>query len=269
MSRPPNDAEHAERSPAEDRASPSVVVERLGRVVRIRVDREAKLNVLDQELVDGLQRALDELSACDEVGALVLTGAGERAFCAGADIHHMVGADEEDLTRFLRSTRRLFRKLAGFPLPTIAAVNGHAHGGGAELACACDLRVGCEATTFRFPGVVYGMAVSTWQLPQIVGVPRAKELLFTAAQVSAAEAERIGLLNRLVASDELQATALAVARQIAEHPAAAVRAVKTLVDRNVGAPMTQRFYRELYSNQDRGVAAGSADRFAPFLDKKR
>jgi enoyl-CoA hydratase/carnithine racemase len=240
-----------------------------GGIALLCLDRPAKHNALNTELVTQLRRELAEIRERADLGAVVLTGTGSQAFCAGADIHEMTQADPEHLTHFLRSTRQLFLELAGFPLPTIAAVNGHAHGGGAELACACDLRIGCEATTFRFPGVVYGMAVSTWQLPQIVGIPRAKELLYTGNTVAAEEALRIGLLNRQVKSEDLARTARELAKQIASHPRQAVQAIKSLVDREVGAPLTQRFYRELYSNQDRGVASGSAARFAPFFERKR
>lgn len=224
-----------------------------GALALLTLDRPESHNALSHQLVCEALEALDELSKRDELAVLIVTGAGEEAFSAGADMRQMIELPPLELEAFLADTRKLFRSVAGLPLPTIAAINGHAHGGGAEVACSCDLRIGCERSSFRFPGVAYGLAVGTWHLPTVVGLPKAKELLFTAESVDAEEAMRIGLLNRLVAGDQLLDEARALAHKIAKHPTPVVRSVKSLLDRTVGAPLLQRFYRELYSNQDRGV----------------
>ena len=244
-----------------------VELERSGDSAIVRLVRPEKHNVLNHDLVRQATAVLQETAKDRDVAVVVVTGAGERAFCAGADIRFMLDEEPTKVKRFLQDTRKLFRTLADLPQPTIAAVNGHAHGGGAELACACDLRVGCDKTTFCFPGVRYGMAVGTWHLPSIVGLPRAKELLYTAATVESDEAYRMGLLNRVTEQNQLLDASLELAGAIAEHPTEAVRSIKTLLDRTVGAPLIQRFYRELYSNQDRGVASGVAERFRRFLER--
>ena len=185
---------------------------------------------------------------------LIITGSGSEAFCAGADLKVMAEMPKEALHRFLVDTRRLFRALAELEIPTIAAVNGHAHGAGAEIASICDFRIGCPQTTFRFPGLAYGMAVGTWHLPSVVGLPKAKELLLTTDRVDAEEAMRIGLLNHLVPAAHLLDRARAMAGRITCHPQDQVRGVKSLLNRSVGAPLQQRFYRELYSNLEwRGI----------------
>ncbi len=244
-----------------------VSLEHRGAAAVLRLVRPEKHNVLNHDLVVEATSALETLATDTEVAVVILTGAGQQAFCAGADIRFMLDEKPARVKRFLQDTRKLFRAVADLPQPTIAAVNGHAHGGGAELACACDLRVGCEKTTFCFPGVRYGMAVGTWHLPSIVGLPKAKELLYTAATVDSDEAYRIGLLNRTTQQSRIIEASLELASAISEHPQEAVRSTKTLLNRTVGAPLIQRFYRELYSNQDRGVASGVAERFRRFLER--
>lgn len=225
-------------------------------------------NALSHELVREAATTLEEIAEERDLRVLILTGAGEEAFSAGADMRQMIDLPALELESFLAGTRKLFRLIAEQPLPTIAAINGHAHGGGAEVACSCDLRVGCERSDFRFPGVAYGMAVGTWHLPTVVGLPKAKELLFTADTVDAEEAMRIGLLNRLVEGSQLLEESRALASKIAEHPPNVVRSIKSLLDRTVGAPLQQRFYRELYSNQDRGVNREVQERLERVLASK-
>ena len=220
-------------------------------VLWLTLSRPEVRNALDHELVLEARAHLEAARNRRDVRVVVLTGASAEAFSAGADLELMARLDAPALHGFLVDCRKLFRAVAEMAQPTIAALNGHTHGGGAEIACACDLRVGCERTTFRFPGVSYGMAVGTWHLPLLVGLPKAKELLLTAATVSAPEALAIGLLNRLVPAERLHEETQSLAHDIARHPDDAVRATKSLLDRSIGPPMLQRFYRELYSNLDR------------------
>jgi enoyl-CoA hydratase/carnithine racemase len=231
-------------------------------VLWLTLSRPARRNALDHELVVAALAALDSARTRADAKVVVITGASNEAFSAGADLRLMASLDQEALHRFLVDCRRLFRAVAETPQPTIAALNGHAHGAGAEIACVCDLRIGCERTTFRFPGVSYGMAVGTWHLPLLVGLPKAKELLLTTAVVEAEEALRIGLLNRLVPGERLADEVQRLALEIAKHPDDAVRATKSLLDRAIGPPLVQRFYRELYSNMDRGSERELAQRAA-------
>ncbi|HVS62529.1 MAG TPA: enoyl-CoA hydratase/isomerase family protein [Thermoanaerobaculia bacterium] len=217
-------------------------VERSGDVLVARMSRPDALNALDEPLVEALLKVLSDLP--EEVGAVVLTGAGDRAFCAGADLRRMTELEGEPLDRFLDSTARLFRTLAELPVATIAAVNGHAHGAGAEIACACDLRVGAPEATFRFPGVRYGLPVGAWHLAGLVGLGKAKELLLTAELVAAEEALRIGLLQRLVPRERLVAEAVALGETIAAHPHDAVAAIKALLGDAFGGSAGERMERE-------------------------
>ena len=202
-----------------------LIVERKENVVTIRLNRPDKHNALNDRISQELLHALDELEADDSVYAVIITGSGQRAFCSGADMTEAVasigapGKPAEAVARFL-----------GFPKPVIAAINGYAYGGGAALAINCDIRIAAANARFRLMGAEYGLLVGVSQLPRIVGGPRAKELLFTARVVVADEAERIGLVNRVVPLDQLKEEALALAQAIAANSPAAIRASKEVID---------------------------------------
>src|SRR5436309_4372990 len=165
----------------------------------------------------GLQRILDAqltaLEADPAVRCLVFTGAGDAAFSAGYDIHELAGLSPDEVTLALLQREEWMWRYTALRMPTIAAVNGVAHGAGALLACALDLRLGCERTDLRFTAGAYNGANATWNLPLLVGMAQAKELLFTSRRVDAGTAERIGLLNAVVPSGALVDEALALAAE--------------------------------------------------------
>ncbi len=237
-------------------------------ILVLTLNRPQAHNALDRDVVSELLDTVEELAQPTNVRALVLTGAGSDSFSAGADMRFMSGLEETELQRFLARVRRVFRLLASLPIPTLAAVNGHAHGGGAELACCCDLRVGSAMATFCFPGVRYGMAVGSWHLATVVGLPKAKELLFTGMEIDSEEALRLGLLNRVSTSAGPLEESLELAREIAAHPPATVSAIKGLLDQGVGTPLMQRFYRELYSNRERSVGSSAQTAFQEWTDAR-
>jgi len=234
----------------------------------VTLNRPDKLNALSTTLFDEFNRALSQLEDDDEVKVLVVTGAGEKAFSAGADIHEMADMSSGQLTE--RNVRRedWAWHLASFRKPTIGAINGLAYGGGALMSSAFDIRIGCERSRFRFLAVTYSRVNSTWTLPLIVGWPAARELLFTGRVVEAEEAYRIGLLNRLVPSSELMKTALEMAELIAGNDAAAVQAVKEITVRDIGLT-----WREMQRTEGE-VVAGSVqsphpqESFSGFLKRR-
>ena len=167
---------------------------------------------MNRRLFSEIDEAVTQLENDDDVHAIIFTGAGERAFSAGADIHEMAEHAKSDNPPPPDPRRPEYSwHIATARKPTIGALNGLAYGGGAVLASSFDIRVGCERTRFRFLAVQYGRVNSTWSLPQQVGWPLAKELLFTARVVEAEEAHRIGLLNHLVPSDQLMDKAMELA----------------------------------------------------------
>lgn len=207
---------------------PLVRREQHGAVALLVLDRPEKMNALDQAMVDALHAALATLEAeVDDVSAVVLTGAGERAFVAGADIAELRERRADDARAAINA--RLFDRLARLPMPTIAAVRGFALGGGCELAIACDLRVAGRSARFGQPEVGLGIiaaAGGTYRLPALVGLGRARELLFTGRIVDADEALAIGLCERVVEDAVVVEAALELAGAIARNDALAVRMTK-------------------------------------------
>ena len=231
-------------------------------VAIVRLNRPEKHNALNAKLSSELIDCLDALEADDEVRVIVLTGSGEKAFCAGADMAEATSAEGGSASGGsgapagpAQAAARLLRVRK----PVIAAVNGYAYGGGAVLAINCDIRIASENARFRFVGASYGLVVGASQLPRIVGASVAKELIFTARSVDAAEALRIGLANYVVPLEQLEATVLTMARAIAENSPTAVRASKEVIDMATSSKDAGR--RELEHNAELRQSSEHQERF--------
>src|SRR5205814_8493728 len=202
-----------------------ILSERLDGVALITLNRPEKLNALSFPLMQELGDALTGFEEDDGIKAVILTGAGDRAFSAGADIHEMAGLSSEELAARGEVRGRATWHIATFVKPLIGAINGLAYGGAALLSSTLDLRIGCERTAFRFLAASYGRVNSTWSLPLLVGLPKAKELLYTGRVVAPEEAERIGLLNQDVPATRLIDTCLEIGQMIATNDARMVQRV--------------------------------------------
>jgi 2-(1,2-epoxy-1,2-dihydrophenyl)acetyl-CoA isomerase len=245
-----------------------IVTERQDGIALITLNRPEKLNALSFGLMQELDAELTLIEHDDTLQVVVLTGAGERAFSAGADIHEMAGLSAAEL-----AARQAFRNtatwhIASFAKPIIGAMNGLAYGGAALLSSTLDLRLGCERTSFRFLAASYGRVNSTWSLPVLVGLPKAKELLYTGRVVYAEEAEKIGLLNQIVPADKLRESALDMARMIAGNDARMVQGIKRLLHEDIGLGWRERYDNE---EQARGTWLTSShprEGFKDFLSRK-
>lgn len=213
-------------------------------VALLTLNRPEHLNAVTMTLQEELDGVLSELEADPDVRCVVITGAGDRAFSAGYDVHEMAGWSEEELLDSLLRREPWIWHVATTPVPTIAALNGLAWGVGAIFATAVDVRIGCPATRLRFTAGSHGGANATWSLPRLVGRGIALELLMTAREVTAEEAERVGLLNRVVDASALIDSAVETARQIAENPVPGTRAIKQLVHEHEGRRLEERFEAE-------------------------
>lgn len=222
-----------------------VLVEVRDGVAEVTLDRPEKRNALHWPMVRALRGTLAQLAGDGAVRVVLMRGAGELAFSAGADYRAMAGASPQEQEAYTEDFARAAFDLAQLPQPTVGAVAGYAYGGGAELAAALDIRVGAPTTRFRFPGAVFGRITGTQRLPQIVGVARAKELIFTGRVVAADEAERMGLLNRVVPLERLLDEARALAEAIAANQPLSLRLSKAIVNETFGAPPAEAFEREL------------------------
>jgi len=210
-----------------------VRVEREDNVAVLTIDRQEKLNALDPQVVEEIGQALLELEA-EGPRAIIVTGAGERAFIAGADIGAMSVMAPLEAKRFSEIGHAAMALLDRSPVPTIAAVNGYALGGGCEVALACDVRIAAENASFGFPevglGILPGMG-GTQRLPRLIGPALAKELIFTGRRIGAEEAKAIGLVNRVVAEGEALNSARELAAEISANGPLAVRHAKAAANR--------------------------------------
>jgi enoyl-CoA hydratase/carnithine racemase len=249
-----------------------VVVEKTQGVAILTMNRPAQLNAMNQQLSAELHEAVTAMTADDEVGCIVLTGAGTRAFSAGGDIHEQ-REDDRRFTQAELDARGAVRargsyEIGACPKPTIGMINGLAYGGAGVLASSLDMRVGCEHASFRFLAAAYGRINSTWTLPNQVGWPIAKELLFSGRVVEAEEAHRIGLLNHLVPCAQLREKTMWLASMIAQNRREAVLGVKALLLRDLGASLEAQWAneRDYTTNVVRGARAESA--FPEFIARK-
>ncbi len=207
-----------------------------GRVATITLNRPDKRNAMNAAMFSELGDAAVEAAGADDVRVVLVRGEGA-SFCAGIDLGAFgeqlaQGADE--LREFIELAQRPFAVLAGMPKPTVAAVQGHALGAGCQLALACDLRVTAEGTSFGILELNFGIIPDLGgnaRLAALVGPARAKELIWTSARFDAEQADRWGVVNRVVPPDQLQETAARLARELAGRPPLPVRRVKDLVDR--------------------------------------
>ena len=249
-----------------------VLVERENGVAILTLNRPEVLNAMNNRLSAELAEAVKACDADDDIGCIVITGAGEKAFTAGGDIHEQRQNDatlsREELDARREAYMRGSYEISASAKPTIGMMNGLAYGGGAVLASSLDMRIGCEATKFRFLAAAYGRINATWTLPNQVGWPMAKELLFTARIVEAEEAWRIGLLNHLVPRAELRARTMEIAGMIANNHRGAVTGVKELLLRGHGEDLAAQIgYEQDYGrNVMRGAKA--EDAFPEFLARK-
>ncbi len=236
----------------------TLIVERASGVATVRLNRPEKHNALSAHLCRELIDALDRLEADDAVNVLILTGAGEKAFCAGADMAEATGAggaNARDTGAPAQAVVRVLRTRK----PIIAAINGYAFGGGAFLAINCDIRIASENASFRFVGTSYGLVIGAFQLPRIVGAPLAKELIFTARTIDAQEALRIGLVNHLVPLENLQPTVMEMAQAIAANSLPAVIASKEVID--IATASGDAVRREVEANRELGQSQEHRERF--------
>ena len=234
----------------------------------ITLNRPEVLNALNLQLVRELDQAITDYEADDSVGAVIITGAGERAFSAGADIHENRELSAEDREAGQSERAEYTWHMHTSSKPVIGAVNGLCYGGGTVLATSLDFLVGCEKTSFRFLAVNYGQMNATWSLPQLVGINRAKELLLSGREVFAEEAYHIGLINHLVPSEELMERTLDIAAGIARNRVQGLANIKQLLLEHSGLPVGEQYRNEVEGRGDRFKGLSVEEGFSDFLARK-
>jgi len=211
----------------------NIVFETTDGIATITFNRPKALNALNSSLLDELDHALQAIAANEEIRVLVLTGAGEKAFVAGADITELAKLDTLSAKVFINKGLSIINKIAELPIPVIAAVNGFALGGGLEIAMACDFIYASSSARFGQPEINLGLIPGyggTQRLPRIIGIGRAKELLLTGKMILAEEAHRLGIVNRILAPEALLSEVMAIAKEMATKGKVALRAIKQAVN---------------------------------------
>ncbi|TLZ64492.1 MAG: enoyl-CoA hydratase/isomerase family protein [Methanobacteriota archaeon] len=248
----------------------TILLERRGPVAILRFNRPDKLNAMNSKMKDEIISALDDLEADDAIRVAVLTGAGDKAFVAGADINEF--KDRSSIEQWdLYQEPFLYGAVDRFKKPVIAMINGYCLGGGCELALACDMRIASERAQIGQPEINIGIIPGgggTQRLPRVVPLGKAMELILTGDRISAAEAHRIGLLDEVTAHDQLEARTMEIANRIADKSPVAVRLAKQAVKAStrMGLDAGLRYEQSLFAlvfathDKEEGVRA--------FLEKR-
>ena len=255
----------------------NLIVEKSDKICKISFNRPKALNALNTEVLEELDKLVDEIEKDDETFVVVFTGEG-KAFVAGADIGEMKDKNLIEGKKFAQLGHKVFRKIELLEKPVIAAVNGYALGGGCELAMSCDIRIAGEKAKFGQPEVGLGITPGfggTQRLSRLVGSAKAKELIFTADTISAQEAEKIGLVNKVVSQEELIRETMNMANKIATKGQVDVRFSKNAINRGIETDIDTALDIEINlfgmcfatEDQKEGMKAFTEKRKAEFKNK--
>lgn len=248
-----------------------ITYEQDGFVGVITINRPKALNALNSDVLKELDACLDGINL-ETTRALILTGAGEKSFVAGADIGEMSTLTKAEGEAFGKIGNDVFRKLETFPIPVIAAINGFALGGGCEISMSCDIRICSENAVFGQPEVGLGITPGfggTQRLARIIGVGKAKEMIYAATNIKAEEAYRIGLVNAVYPLEELMPAAKKLAGKIAKNAPIAVRACKKAINEGLDAVMDEaivieeKLFGSCFETEDQREGMGA------FLEKRK
>ena len=242
-----------------------------GAVGIITINRPKALNALNSQVLDDLNAALDAVDL-EVIRALILTGAGEKSFVAGADIGEMSSLTKAEGEAFGKKGNDIFRRIETFPIPVIAAINGFALGGGCEISMSCDIRICSENAVFGQPEVGLGITPGfggTQRLARIISVGKAKEMIYGARNIKADEAYRIGLVNNVYPLEELMPAAKKLASTIARNAPIAVRNCKKAINEGLQVDMDQAIAIEEKLFGDCFESYDQKEGMKAFLEKRK
>ena len=249
-------------------ANHTILIDKLEGIGIITLNRPEVLNALSLELMKELEDAIEALEASNDVACIIITASGDKAFSAGADIHEMKVMDPEELEMAQHVRYRVHWRIASCKKPIIGAINGLCYGGATVLATSLDFLIGCEKSTFKFLAVSYGQINATWTLPLIIGLPKAKEILYTGRTVTANEAKEIGLLNHLVAPEQLLDKAIGLATNIANNYSVSVQGIKNLISENIGTSWKNMWLSEFDARRGKYKNLSPKESFKNFPGRK-
>jgi enoyl-CoA hydratase len=241
-------------------------------IATITFNRPKVLNAMSLEVITELAQALKVCAQDDSVKALILTGAGEKAFVAGADISQMQNSTSVEILKLMETGQETLRFLETMAKPSIAAVNGFALGGGTEIAMACDIRIAAENAMFGQPEILIGILPGwggTQRLPRLVGMGRAKEMILSGAQISAQRAYEIGLVNKVVPAAELLAEAGKMARKFTTLPGFALKMAKNSINYGFDMSLDNAVKLELSAVSQCFSTQDQKEGMKAFLEKRK
>lgn len=250
----------------------NVLLEKKGNIAVATINRPKALNALNSDVLADLGELVEIVKADSEIRALVLTGSGEKSFVAGADIGEMSTLTVAEGEAFGKKGNDVFRALEVLPVPTIAAINGYALGGGCELSMSCDIRLCSDTAVFGQPEVGLGVTPGfggTQRLARLVGPGMAKQLIYTAKNIKADEALRIGLVNAVYPAEELMAAAEKMAETIAKNAPIAVRACKKAINEGLELGMDDAIVLEEKLFGSCFETADQVEGMSAFLEKRK
>ena len=252
----------------------SIILEAPGPIATIKLNRPEKLNAFGGPMREELLDVFRKIAADDGIRVVVVTGEG-RGFSAGGDIEHLKhlreNKDEQGFLNLLRQGREITRTIRSLPKPVIAAVNGPCAGAGLSFALACDIRIASNLATFGPSFALIGLHPDwggSWFLPNLVGTAKACELIFTGSMISAEEAEKIGLINRLVPHDELLPSVNELAQKMVKNPALVIRLAKESIYRSISSDIETAFARESEVQLECFHSEEFLQRIREFLDRR-
>jgi enoyl-CoA hydratase len=250
----------------------TLIVEKEAPIGIIKLNRPP-VNPLSVQLYHELYDAVCEFESDDTIGAIIITGNGDKAFAAGLDIKDVMGKSAVETLDFLwTAPRKTFDKLTSIEKPTIAAVFGLALGGGCEVALCCDLRIASEDTVIGLPEINLGImpgSGATQRLPRLIGVAKAKEMIYTGDNINAAEAYRIGLVNKVVPKDKLMEEAKALAKKLASKPKAAFALIKRCIDNGLNMNLASGLTMEMDSFSIAFTSEDGREGINAFVEKRK
>lgn len=242
------------------------------RVGLISIDRPDALNALNRAVLSELDQVLDQVDL-EQIRCLVITGAGTKAFIAGADVAEMCCMTVDESRIFSKIGNELFRKIETFPIPIIAAINGYALGGGNELALSCDIRLCSSNAVFGQPEASLGITPGfggTQRLARVIGsTSKAKELLFTCRNIKADEAKTIGLVSEVFPPESLLSETMALASRVAAHAPIAIRQIKKAVNRGLDMPLDDGIQQEIELFSECFATEDQHEGMQAFIEKRK
>ncbi len=248
-----------------------IQVEKKESIAIVRINRPEKLNAMNIDVIKEMGSIMDQLDKDDGVKVVIITGTGEKAFSAGADIEYMSKISPLEAEQYAITGHATLNKIENLNKPVIAAVNGYALGGGCELSLACDLRIASKNAAMGQPEVTIGICPGwggTQRLMRVIGLARAKDLIYTGRRISADEAFQMGLVNKVVELPQLMDECMNIAKQIAKNSAIAVRVSKTLLNRGIDSDINTGLKLEIFGWSLCFTHPDREQRMTAFVQKK-